>query len=180
VLWDQIESDPDKAALAIALIERVPLLGWRDAALSAASEAAFSDATTWRQIFPRGPLDAIWYISEVSDASMRMSFSSSPAPSMSMVIITRLDQNDHMKPFVRKVMQFDIFHPVQAFSRMQRTSRVMLTCLGTCTPTPPLRTITVLNVMYTAIVFVWLFDRTAGNALTKRITREIMRLIGMS
>jgi hypothetical protein len=134
VLWDRIASDPDKAALARALIGRVPLLGWGETALSAASEAAFGDATKWRRIFPGGSRDAIWFISEISDASMTFPFSDSPAPSMSTVIITRLEQNGHLKSFVRKVMLFDIMRPVQAFSRMQRTSRAMFACLGSGIP----------------------------------------------
>ena len=125
VLWDRIASDPDKVALARALIERVPLWGWGEAVLSAASKAAFDDLTKWRQISPRGARDAIWFISEVSDASMKLPFLSALAPSMSTVIITRLNQNRHLKPFVRKVMRFDVLHPFQALSRMQRTSRVM-------------------------------------------------------
>jgi hypothetical protein len=180
VLWDRIAGDPDKRALALALIERVPLLGWRDTALSAASEAAFSDATKWQQIFCRGSRDAIWYISEVSDASMKLPFLDSPAPNMSTVIITRLDQNRHLKPFVRQVMLFDVLHPVQAFSRMQRTSRMMFTCLAHDHRRPSLCSIAALNVLYTAIVFVWLFDRTEGNAFTQRMVRQLTRLIGMS
>jgi hypothetical protein len=179
MFWEREESDPDKKALALALIERVPLSGWRGATLSAASEAAFSDAMKWRQIFPRGSLDAIWYISKVSDASMRFPFLSSPAPNMSTVIITRLDQNGHLKPFVRRVMLFDVLHPVQAFSRMQRTSRMMFACLAHGNRNPSLRSIVGLNIIYTAIVFFWLLDRSDGNRLTKRITRQSMRLIGV-
>jgi hypothetical protein len=179
VLWDRIASDPDKAALARALIERVPLWGWGEATLSATPEAAFEDATKWRRIFPRGSRDAIWFISEVSDASMMLPFIDSPAPSMSTVIITRLEQNGHLKPFVRKVMLFDIIHPIQAFSRMQRTSRAMFACLASA-PLPSARAITGLNVIYTGIVLLWLFDRTEGDACTKRIARRLIRLIGMS
>jgi hypothetical protein len=57
---------------------------------------------------PRGSRNAIWFISEVSDASMAFPFVDSPAPSILPVIITRLDQNDHLKPFVCKVMLFDV------------------------------------------------------------------------
>jgi hypothetical protein len=177
---DRIASDPEKAALARALIERVPLWGWGETTLSAASGAAFEDATKWRRMFPRGARDAIWFISEVSDASMTLPFLDSPAPSMSTVIITRLEQNGHLKPFVRKVMLIDVIHPIQAFSRMQRTSRAMLACLGAGAPLPSLRALARLNVIYTGIVFLWLFDRTDGNARMKRVARRLMRLIGMS
>lgn len=180
MLWDRITSDPDKAALARALIECVPVWGWGEAALSAASEAAFEDARKWRQIFPRGSRDAIWFISEVSDASMTLPFIDSPAASMSTVIITRLEQSRHLKLFVRKVMRFDMIHPIQAFFRMQRTSRAMFACLGIGPPQPSRRAITGLNVIYTGIVFHWLFDRTDGNARTKRMARQLMRLIGRS
>ena len=180
MLWDRIASDPDTAALARALIERVSMWGWGEAALLAASEAAFEDATKWRQIFPRGSRDAIWFISDVSDASMTLPFVDSPAASMSTVIITRLEQNRHLKLFVRKVMLFDMIHPVQAFFRMQRTSRAMFACLGIGAPLPSLRAITGLNVIYTGIVFHWLFDRTDGNARTKRTAKRLLHLIGMS
>jgi hypothetical protein len=99
---------------------------------------------------------------------------------MSTVIITRLEQNAHLKPFVRKVMLFDVFHPAQAFSRMQRTSRAMFTCLGAGARPPSLRLITGLNIIYTGIIFLWLFDQTEDNARTKRIARRLMPLIGMS
>ncbi len=180
MLWDRIARDPDKVALARALIERVPLWGWGEAALSAASEAAFDDVAKWQQIFPRGSRDAIWFISEVSDASMKLPFLSAPAPSMSTVIITRLNQNRHLKPFVRKVMLFDILHPFQALSRMQRTSRVMFACVGRVHPAAPLCLVAGLNVLYTAVVFVWLFDRTDDDELTKRTARLLVRLVGMS
>ena len=180
MLWDRITSDPEKAALARVLIERVPLCGWGQTALLAASEAAFEDATKWRRVFPRGSRDAIWFISEVSDASMTFPFIGSPAQSMSTVIIMRLEQNAHLKPFVRKVMLFDVFHPAQAFSRMQRTSRAMFTCLGAGARPPSLRLITGLNIIYTGIIFLWLFDQTEDNARTKRIARRLMPLIGMS
>ena len=180
VLWDRIASDPDKVALARALIERVPLWGWGEAVLSAASKAAFDDLTKWRQIFPRGARDAIWFISEVSDASMKLPFLSALAPSMSTVIITRLNQNRHLKPFVRKVMRFDVLHPFQALSRMQRTSRVMFACVGRTHPATSFCSVAGLNVLYTAVVFVWLFDRTDGDQLTKRTASRLVRLVGMS
>jgi hypothetical protein len=180
MLWDRVGADPDRRALALALIERVPLSGWRENTLAAASETALSHPNKWRQPFPKGSRDAIWYISEVSDASMKLPFLNSPATRMSTVIITRLDQNRHLKPFVQKVMLFDLLHPMQAFSRMQRTARAMFECLPPGDPRPSLRRIGGLNLIYTAIVFVWLFDRTDGDARTKRITRRSMRLIGLS
>jgi hypothetical protein len=176
--WDR-ETDPDRSSLALALVERVPKSGWREATLSAASEAVFADPTRWRRFFPKGARDAIWYISEASDASMRMPFSSSPALSMSQVIATRFDQNGHLKPFVRKVMLFDVLHPLQAVRRMQRTARVMFECLDRG-PMASSRAIAALNAIYTALVFVWLVDRSDGNALTKRLIVRAMRAIGQS
>lgn len=180
MLWEQIETNRDKKALALALIERVPVSGWREHTLSAASEAAFRDANQWRRLFPRGARDAIWYISEVSDASMKLPFLASPAPSMCAVICKRLDQNSHLKPFVRKVMIFDVIHPVLAFFRMQRTSRAMFECLARAAPEPTRRAVATLNLTYTAIVFVWLFDRTHSNALTKWIIKRSMRIVARS
>ncbi len=177
--WDR-ETDPDRSSLALALVERVPKSGWREATLSAASEAVFADPTRWRRFFPKGARDAIWYISEASDASMRMPFSSSPALSMSQVIATRFDQNGHLKPFVRKVMLFDVLHPLQAVRRMQRTARVMFECLPDRGAMASPRAIAALNTIYTALVFVWLADRSDSNALTKRLTVRAMRAIGQS
>jgi hypothetical protein len=77
-------------------------------------------------------------------------------------------------------MQFDVLHPVQAFSRMQRTSSMMLACLPQGIEKPSGRSITGLNIVYTTIVFFWLLDRSGGNELTKRIVRRSMRLIGLS
>lgn len=179
MLWDQ-EADPDKKALALTLIDRVPRSGWREATLSSASDAALADPTGWRRHFPKGAQDVIWYISMASDASMKLPFASTPAPSMSTVIVTRFDQNGHLKPFVRKVMVFDMLHPLQAVSRMQRTARTMFDCLqdGETLGTAP--AIARLNAVYTALVLVWLLDRTDGNALTKRLTAKAMRAVGLS
>jgi ubiquinone biosynthesis protein COQ9 len=180
VLWNSIASNPDKVALARALIERVPLWGWGEAVLSTASEAVFDDLEKWRRIFPRGSRDAIWFISEVSDASMKLPFLDAPAPSMSTVIITRLDQNRHLKPFVRKVMLFDVLHPFQALSRMQRTSRVMFACTDRTHRAASYCSVAGLNVLYTAVVLIWLFDGTDADDLTKRLARLLVRLVGMS
>ena len=131
MLWDQIETDPDKRALALALIERVPHSGWRERALSAASEAVFHDPGRWRRLFPDGSRAAIWFISEVSDASMKVPFLATPAPSLCAVVCrTTSRQNGcYLKPFVRTVMLFDLFHPMQAVRRMRRTARAILECL---------------------------------------------------
>lgn len=180
MLWDQIETDPDQRALALALIERVPQSGWRVRALAAASEAVFHNAQQWRELFPGGARDAIWFISEVSDASMKLPFLASPAPSMSAVVRARLEQNSHLKPFVRKVMLFDLIHPVQAVSRMQRTARAMFECLPSTGLRPSRFAIGGLNLVYTAIVFVWLFDRSRCHGLTKWITGKSMRVVGLS
>lgn len=179
MFWDQA-TDPDKKALALALIERVPGAGWREATLSSASEAVLADPTGWRQHFPKGAQDAIWFISEASDASMKLPFASTPSPSMSAVIVTRFDQNSHLKPFVRNVMLFDMLHPLQAVSRMQRTAQTMFECMQDGGTSGTARAIAKLNAVYTALVFVWLLDRTDGNALTKRLTARAMRAVGLT
>ena len=180
MLWDQIETDPDKRALALALIERVPHSGWRERALSAASEAVFHDPGRWRRLFPNGSRAAIWFISEVSDASMKVPFLATPAPSISAVVSARLEQNGHLKPFVRTVMLFDLFHPMQAVRRMQRTARAIFECLPRSERKPSPCAIATLNLVYTVIVFVWLLDRTNGNKLTKWFTAKSLRIVGLA
>jgi len=176
--WDRIEVGAEKRALALALIERVPHWGWRERTLRAASAAALCNEQGWRGIFPNGARDAIWFISEVSDASMMLAFHASPAICMSTVIAERLEQNAHLKPFVRKVMLYDLLHPIQAVRRMQRTAHAMLACMPRMDRAPSRFEVAALNAAYTVIVFVWLFDRTPGQILTSRTTASATRLIG--
>jgi hypothetical protein len=176
--WDRIEADAEKRALAIALIEHVPQSGWRERTLCAASTAALCNEQGWRRTFPNGARDAIWFISEVSDASMKLAFEASPAGCMSTVVAERLEQNGHLKLFVRKVMLYDLLHPIQAVRRMQRTAHAMLGCMPRMDRAPSRFEVAALNAAYTVIVFVWLFDTTRGQSLTSRTTASVMRLIG--
>jgi hypothetical protein len=127
--WDVLDAPPEKIALARELVRVCSSAQWGHAALRAGWEVAFHDPQRWRLVFPTGSRDAIWFISEVSDASMRAAFENAPARSMSEVILERLSQNTTLKPFVRRVMLFDLLHPFQALARMQRTSRAMFACL---------------------------------------------------
>jgi hypothetical protein len=177
--WDAIPAPPDKIALTRDLVERALASGWGRRTLAAASMSVLSDPDGWRDVFPRGSRDAIWFVSTVSDASMKLAFATAPAPDMSMVILERLGQNRDLKPFVRQVMLFDILHPIQALARMDRTARVMFDCVEA--PAPPSRAALIaLNLAYTTIVFVWLLDRTAGDGFTRSIIPRAMRLIGLS
>jgi hypothetical protein len=180
VRLQDVEPDADRRALVQAIIERVPALGWRTAMLEAASQAALADPARWRSHFPRGPVDAIWCVSTLSDASMHLPFAAEPSPSMSAVIAERFDQNAALKPFVRRVMQFDVGHPFQALARMQRTARVMFASLADARPNPSWFALAVLNVTYTSAVFAWLNDRSPDSAKAKAFTRRAMRLIGLS
>jgi hypothetical protein len=180
MLLDALEPDPRRKALAVALIARVPATGWRRATLDAASKQALGAADGWRAYFPRGTVDAIWYVSTISDASMKLPFLAAPAASMSQVILTRLDQNAGLKPFVRRVMLFDFIHPFQAFARMHRTARVMFECLPARERGPSFLALSALNVTYTAVVFFWLFDGGADGARTAALAQRAMRLIGLS
>ncbi|MFO1013775.1 MAG: hypothetical protein U1E50_08425 [Caulobacteraceae bacterium] len=154
------DADPDRRRLAEAVLRRAPAEG-----LGAVA-------------FPGGVKAAIWFISEASDASMAAAFSTQRAQSMSDVIDLRFAQNRDLKGFVRRVMFFDLLHPVQALQRMQRTARVMFRCLGAAKPTP--MAVTCLNLAYTLVVFRWLLDRSAEDAATARFSRRVMSLIGMA
>ena len=177
--WDAIAADPEAIALARDLVDRVPTSGWSRRTIAAASASELSDPERWRGLFPRGARDAIWFVSTVSDASMKLAFAATPAPSMSSVILERLEQNRDLKPFVRQVMRFDLAHPIQALARMDRTARVMFDCVANRAGPPSRATLIALNLVYTAIVFVWLFDRGPADAFTRRVTPRAMRLIGL-
>jgi hypothetical protein len=176
--WDVVSAPDEKVALARELVRVTPQLGWKRRALREASLVVSGDAGRWRHCFPKGARDAIWFISEVSDASMASAFDETPAHSMANVIAERLLQNADLKPFVRKVMLFDLGHPIQAVARMQRTAHVMVRCLS-----PERRRtswaacLLALNLAYTAIVFVWLSDDTLGSARTRRLTNGLMRML---
>lgn len=169
--WDVVAADAEKLALAQALVPLSTKRGWNVATLRSA--AANSEA--WRHHFPRGAIDAIWFISEVSDASMSVAFEGRPASRVADVISERLEQNGNLKPFVFRVMLFDMLHPFQAVARMQRTAQIMRRCLVPSARKPGT---TLLNWAYTFIVFVWLCDRTRGDALTMRLNQWLMRCIG--
>ncbi|HYD89549.1 MAG TPA: hypothetical protein VEA80_18865 [Vitreimonas sp.] len=173
--WDLTDAPAEKVRLAQALVERSAKAGWNRCTLQAAAVDVCADSAAWRRHFPRGSRDAIWFISEASDASMAAAFRGRAAPNLAAVIIERLQQNLSLKPFVRRVMLFDIAHPAQALARMQRTADVMLGCLRPQAKSP---SASALNLAYTAIVFVWLFDRSAGDAATERTTRRLVALIG--
>lgn len=170
--WDGLPAPVEKVMLAQALVQVTSRRLWGEGALREASLRAFSDAGRWRTVFPGRSREAIWFISEVSDASMRVAFEAAPAVRMEMVITERLAQNADLKAFVRRVMLFDFTHPVQALARMQRTAEVMLACVRA-----PRRRVTALNLAYTLVVFVWLFDPSRDSVFTRTCTRVLMRLI---
>jgi hypothetical protein len=176
--WDATPADPEAIALARDLVDRVPTSGWSRRTIAAASAGVLSDPERWRGLFPRGSRDAIWFVSTISDASMKLAFAA-PAAAMSSVILERLEQNRDLKPFVRQVMRFDIIHPIQALARMDRTARVMFDCVANRAGPPSRAALIALNLVYTAIVFVWLFDRGPADAFTRRVTPRAMRLIGL-
>jgi hypothetical protein len=176
VRWDALDdSETQKLALAQALVPVTARLGWTHAALASAAQSACGDAEAWRALFPRGARDAVWFISEVSDASMRQPFEKRPAVAVADVIRERLEQNAALKPFVFRVMLFDLCRPFQAVARMQRTAHQMRSCLVDGTRAPGA---TALNWAYTLIVVVWLCDCTRDNRLTLRLNGWMMRAIG--
>jgi|CXWL01.1.fsa_nt_gi hypothetical protein len=173
--WDVLAADAEKVALAQALVPVSAKRGWGASTLRLAAAPIFDDSEAWRRHFPRGARDAIWFISEVSDSSMRAAFECHPAADIADVIRERLEQNSDLKAFVFRVMLFDVTHPFQAVARMQRTALAMRQCLAAGAKTPGA---TVLNWTYTCIVFVWLCDRTRGDALTMHLNQWLMRRIG--
>jgi ubiquinone biosynthesis protein COQ9 len=176
--WNAIADTAERQKLAQTLVALTPEFGWRQSTLERASAEVLSTRNGWRTIFPRGARDAIWHISLVSDASMKRKFEDKRVAAMSEVIDERLKQNVDLKPFVRQVMLFDIVHPVQALARMQRTSKVMYACLSG-EQAPNWFALTCLNLAYTAVVFVWLFDRTPDDMRTKTASRRLMRVCGL-
>ena len=173
--WDAFPAPPRRIAFARALVEATERQGFSRRATATASTTSLGSAKAWHALFPGGPTEALWLISAVSDASMRSSFADRPAADMAAVIDERFEQNSHLKGFVRRVMLYDMLHPWQALGRMQRTARVMAECLAPGRPGPGRARLTFLNLVYTMLVFHWLFDRSAGDSRTRRITRLAMR-----
>ena len=144
--------------------------------MSDLTASGLANVADWRAHFPRGPTDALWFISAASDASMRAAFVDQPAADMATVIGERFEQNRDLKPFVRRVMDYDVLHPIQALHRMQRTAAVMFDCL------PPGRRASTgfgrarLNLIYTGLVLLWLLDRSPNDRRTFVVTRLAMRL----
>ncbi len=176
--WNAVESPPDQVVLAQALVDVTARRGWNGKAMAEASQAAFGAPHHWREVFPHGAKDAIWFISRISDASMQAAFDLRPAPDMTDVIVMRFDQNSDLKAFVRQVMLFDILHPIQALARMQRTARVMMTCTTRGRRTDWF-SLTRLNLVYTVIVFIWLFDKTPRDRRTVDMTRWAVETLGI-
>lgn len=151
-------------------------VGRRTLALAAAE--VFGDRADWKRVFD-DPTVALWFVSDVSDASMRAAFTRVPARGMAEVIDLRLDQNVSLKPFVRRVMAFDMLHPFQALARMQRTAGVMFACLPPGQDGPGFFRLALLNLAYTGVVFIWLADRSAGDRRTKALTLKVMRWLAL-
>lgn len=173
--WDVVPADARKMELSRALVDTSARRGWHAGCLEEASLSAIGDANGWRRFFPKGSRDAIWFISEVSDASMKAAFDAVPAADMTEVIMERFAQNDDLKPFVRRVMFFDLAHPFQALARMQRTARVMVDCLAPARRDVGNANIWALNAAYTLTVFVWLFDKSVDQAPTRNVAAALMR-----
>lgn len=169
----------EPVALAQALVDIAARRGWGRGAMAEASTQVFGARDRWRDIFPRGPVQVIWFISEVSDASMRAAFADRPAPDMTAVIATRFSQNRRLKAFVRRVMGFDLAHPVQALARMQRTARVMFDCLAPDRRGSSPLGRAALNLVYTGLVFIWLLDRSPDDRHTLTATRAAMTALGL-
>jgi hypothetical protein len=175
--WDKVEPDSMRRAFGFQVIQLVPFLGWKKS-LMQASKAAYGDSMQWTLAFPGGTRDVIWYISSVSDRSMKSAFLSVPAVNMSSVIDERFRQNRELKHFVRQVMFFDMWHPVQGISRMQRTAGIMFECISSGQEKHSTAKLLSLNILYTLVVIVWLLDRTHDDLVTKKVTRVFMRFMG--
>ena len=174
VRWESLAAAPDRIRVAQTLVTLSAQRGWSEAVMAEAAQAALGHQERWLEHFPHGPADAIWFISEVSDASMAERFATAGAASIGAVIDERLRQNRHLKHFVWKVMLFDLLHPVQALRRMDRTARVMVRCLARPPKAGGAR-VHLLNGIYTLLVFVWLLDRSPGDTITRRLTRLLTR-----
>jgi hypothetical protein len=174
--WTALTADEHQVRLARSVVGVVPLCGVNRAALAKAAQAAFGDPWKWTEIFPGGPTATIWFVSDISDASMRAAYRLAPAERMADVITERFAQNAGLKPFVKQVMRYDVCHPVQALARMQRTARAMYACKA-FPGRPGIVRLAALNVIYTALVFYWLADRSPDNGRTKAATEAAMRVL---
>lgn len=172
--WTAVEAPPEKVALMQVAIELIPTQGVSVRALSAASHQLFGDDGQWLQIFPGGLTEALWFVSDVSDGSMAHAFANAPAKAMPEVVAVRFAQNAALKPFVRRVMIYDFFHPFQALARMQRTAKVMFDCLRR-RRSPSFLHLAALNLLYTFTVMIWLADRSPDNRLADRCARILLR-----
>lgn len=174
--WSALDLEDDEGRLLHQLVKLAPRHGVGARGLAEAACEEFGDRERWKTLFPGGVTQALWRISEISDASMRTPFLEHPAQGMTQVIEERFDQNRDLKPFVRGVMQYDVLHPVQALARMQRTAKVMFDCRKPRRE-PGFATLVSLNLSYTLLVFIWLCDRSPGDARTRSATLAIMRVL---
>lgn len=172
--WEQVERNHVRRAVGKRLVETITRFGLNQRALTITKDDSTKEELAFCS-FLANPTSAVWYISEISDASMAKDSVGSTS-SMAEVIWIRLHQNEHLKPFVRRIMAFDILHPIQALRRMHRTARIMYACVGT--PNASTFRAIVLNITYTIIVFRWLFDKSDGSNKTRNLTLTLMRLIG--
>lgn len=172
--WEAVPADPRRIAFGKAAVRIAARVGWNESALAAASQESLGTPDAWQGLFPSGRTEALWFVSDISDASMALPFRSRPAFGLSEVIAVRLRQNALLKPFVRQVMKYDFLHGWQAFARMQRTAEVMLKCVPGAAGTIWLRRAT-LNLVYTYIVFRWLNDHSPGDERTIALTGRLMR-----
>ncbi len=170
--WTSIAADPEKIEISEEAVRQIERHGVTLFALDSASIAVSKAASHWRYYFPGGLTDALWFISEVSDASMAQAFVDTKAQDLSQVISIRFQQNTELKKFVRRVMLYDFCHPTQAIARMQRTARIMYACTGTI-EAPNRARVLGLNLYYTLLVMVWLID----TRMTKRLNDFLVGIL---
>jgi len=176
--WSVVDGASDRVRLAQAFVRIVPSAGVNRQTMRLAAKEALGSADGWKKVFD-GPTEVLWFVSEVSDASMCAAFVGTPAREMTEVVNVRLDQNGSLKPFVNQVMLYDVLHPIQALARMHRTARAMYDCLGQGSPSAGQPRLTLLNLAYTGLVFRWLIDRSERDRHTKSTTRAVFRLLGL-
>lgn len=172
--WTSISATPARIALAQAAVRLIPTYGVTTKAFVLASKAVGGKAPDWQAHFPGGRTEALWFISEISDASMKKAFVRIPAPDLAEVIKVRFDQNSDLKVFVRRVMCYDMFHPVQAIRRMQRTASVMFDCLPSRAK-PATTKLIALNFFYTFLVMLWIVDKAHTNRLLELLVEVVAK-----
>jgi hypothetical protein len=117
------------------------------------------------------PRDVAWALNDIADSEMCRRFQGKLGVSWNELIRYRFIQNAPLKASVMRLARSDIWHPVDTLARTDKTARAMQACGA---PGGAIKR-SLMVLVYSTCVLVWLVDRTPSQHLTSRAVRLFAR-----